>query len=85
MKEELKNKEHLKAEVNKIVNQLKEQNKKSINTTDPDCTRIKSLSGSHALFNAQIVVDEKHRLIARILGLEIGVFFFLKSKFTRHF
>lgn len=63
MKEKLKDKEYLKAEVNKIVNQMKEENRQSINTTDPDCTRIKSLSGSHAGFNAQIVVDEKHGLI----------------------
>jgi transposase len=63
MKEELKDKEYLRAEVNKIVHQLKEENRQFINTTDPDCTRIKSLSGSHAGFNAQIVVDEKQGLI----------------------
>ncbi len=37
--------------------------KNSINTTDPDCVRVKGRQGSHAGYNAQIVVDEKNGLI----------------------
>ena len=63
MKASLKEKEILKSEIQKIMKELKEQDKKAINTQDPDCTRINSLQGSHAGYNAQIVVDEKHGLI----------------------
>lgn len=63
IKEELKNKEALKAKVQNILKELKENNMKSINTTDADCTRINSVQGSHAGYNAQVVVDKKHGLI----------------------
>jgi len=63
MKKELKDKKVLKAKVEKILKELKEENKKSINTTDSKCTRINSLQGSHAGYNLQGVVDEKHGLI----------------------
>ena len=43
--------------------QLKAEDKKSINSTDPDCTKIHGRQGSHAGYNAQTVVDEKHGLI----------------------
>jgi len=63
MRKELKDKKVLKAKVEKILKELKEENKKSINTTDSECTRINSLKGSHAGYNLQGVVDEKHGLI----------------------
>jgi transposase len=47
--EELKDKETLKSEVKKIMQELKRENKKSTNTVDPDCTRINSVHGSHVL------------------------------------
>jgi len=63
MKEELKDKEELKSEVEKTLKELEEKEEKSINTTDSECTRIKSVHGTHAGYNAQAVVDEKHGLI----------------------
>jgi len=63
MKKEFKNKKALKAKVEKILKELKEENKKSINTTDSESTRINSLQGSHAGYNLQGVVDEKYGLI----------------------
>lgn len=63
MRKELKNKKVLKAKVEKILKELKKENKKSINTTDPECTRINSLQGSHAGYNLQAVTDEKYGLI----------------------
>ncbi|GAI65296.1 unnamed protein product, partial [marine sediment metagenome] len=58
-----KDKKVLKAKVEKILKELQKENKKSINTTDSESTRINSLQGSHAGYNLQAVVDEKHGLI----------------------
>ncbi len=63
MQASLKEKGVLKSRIQEILKELKEQNKKSINTQDPECARINSLQGSHAGYNAQITVDEKHGLI----------------------
>jgi transposase len=62
-KEELKDKEHLKSRVQDILKELKEQERESINTTDPDCVKVKGRQGIHAGYNGQIVVDKKHGLI----------------------
>jgi hypothetical protein len=64
MKKELADNEKLRAKVAGILNTLKAEDKKSINSTDPDCTKIHGRQGSHAGYNAQTVVDEKHGLIA---------------------
>lgn len=63
MREELENKKTLKSKVENIVKELEETDQKSINTVDPECTRINSVQGSNAGYNAQTVVDEKHGLI----------------------
>ena len=64
MKQKLGKQETLKSDVQKILKELKEENKKSTNTTDPECTRIRSsIHGSNAGYNSQIVVDEEHSLI----------------------
>jgi transposase len=63
MEEELKDKKKLKSKVEEIVKDLEEKGEKSINTTDSQCTRIKGVQGTHAGYNAQAVVDEKHGLI----------------------
>jgi transposase len=59
----LKDKEHLKSRVQDILKELKEQERESINTTDPDCVKVKGRQGIHAGYNGQIVVDKKHGLI----------------------
>jgi len=63
LKEELRDKEHLKSRVRDILKELKEQGRESINTTDSDCVKVKGRQGIHAGYNGQIVVDEKHGLI----------------------
>lgn len=63
MQASLREKRILKSRIQEILKELKDENKKSINTIDPECTRINSLQGSHAGYNAQITVDEKHGLI----------------------
>jgi transposase len=63
LKKELQDKEHLKSRVQGVLKKLQEGKKDSINTTDPDCVKVKGRQGIHAGYNGQIVVDEKHGLI----------------------
>jgi len=63
LQEELKNKKLLKDKIQGIMNELKEEQKKSTNTIDPDCRVMKSIHGSHASYNTQLVVDEKNGMI----------------------
>jgi len=64
MKEELCNQEALRSKVHQILHELQAESKISTNTTDPDCKPMHSVQGSHAAYNVQSVVDEKHGLIA---------------------
>ncbi len=63
MNEELKDQQVLRKKVQAIMSELQSAGKKSINTTDSDCTRFSSLQGSHAGYNVQSVVDAKAGLI----------------------
>jgi transposase len=63
MDSELKDQKILKSKVKGILKELEEEKQKSLNTTDPECTRINSLQGSHAGYNLQSTVDEKEGLI----------------------
>jgi transposase len=63
MDKELKDQDLLKSKVKGILKELEEEKQKSLNTTDPECTRINSLQGSHAGYNLQSTVDEKEGLI----------------------
>jgi len=61
MAKELEKEEVLKAEVKEILGSLGKTG--SVNTTDRECGRYSSVQGSHAGYNGQVVVDEKHGLI----------------------
>lgn len=63
MKEGFKTQGALKSKVENILDELKAEDKNSTNTTDPDCTKTHGRQGSHAGYNMQSVVDEKHGLI----------------------
>ena len=63
MPQELKDKEALKERVKGIVERLKKEERKQVNTTDEDSTKARGRQGTHAGYNAQIAVDEKHGLI----------------------
>ena len=63
MDKELKDQKILKSKVKGILKELEEEKQKSLNTIDPECTRINSLQGSHAGFNFQSTVDKKEGLI----------------------
>jgi transposase len=59
----LKEKKTLKSKIQDIMKELKDKEVKSINSTDPDCVKVKGRQGIHSGYNGQIVVDEKHGLI----------------------
>lgn len=63
MDKELADQEALRAKVLGLLNRLNAEGQASINSTDPDCTKIHGRQGSHAGYNVQTVVDEKHGLI----------------------
>ena len=63
MKKELTDQETLKSRVKGILDELQVSEKATLNTTDPDSVRIHGRQGSHAGYNMQTVVDEKHGLI----------------------
>ena len=63
MKEELSDNKTLRKKVTDILSKFNKEGKESINATDCDCVKIHSRQGSHAGYNAQTVVDEKHGLI----------------------
>src|SRR5665648_402474 len=64
MDKELKDQKILQSKVENILKELQED--KSLNTTDPDCIRIKKGRNFHAGFNFQSVVDEKEGLILSV-------------------
>lgn len=61
--EELKDKRALKEKVKAIVEKIKEEERTQLNTVDEDCIKVRGRQGTHAGYNAQIAVDEKHGLI----------------------
>jgi len=60
---ELKDQVKLKSKIKTVLKEINEEDKHSANTIDPDCVKVRSRQGSHAGYNAQTVVDEKHGLI----------------------
>ncbi len=63
LKDELKKKEKLKAKIEKTLEQLQSEGHDRLNTTDSESRRMHGRQGSHAGYNAQIVVDDQHGLI----------------------
>jgi hypothetical protein len=60
---ELAQAEGLKQKIEEALEGFKDSGRKKINLTDPDCAVMHSVQGSHASYNVQSVVDEKHGLI----------------------
>jgi hypothetical protein len=63
LSEELKDKLALKEKVQAIVEKIKEEERTQLNAVDEDCVKVRGRQGTHAGYNAQIAVDEKHGLI----------------------
>jgi hypothetical protein len=61
--EELKDKLALKEKVQAIVKKIKEEERTQLNAVDGDCAKVCGRQGTHAGYNAQIAVDERHGLI----------------------
>jgi transposase len=64
LKEEFQDKRTLRKQVEKILEDLKKEERPSINTVDSDSVSTKSTHGSYAGYNALIAVDKKNGLIA---------------------
>jgi len=60
LNEEFKDKQVLKSKVENIMKELQKEQRKSINSVDPECVKVHGRQGTHAGYNGQIVVDEKH-------------------------
>jgi len=67
LNKELSNQQALKQKMQEIVTEFKsdQETRKTINATDPDSKIMKSIQGSHASYNMQSVVDDKHGLIVQ--------------------
>jgi transposase len=63
MDPELAKAQRLKGKVQEVLKALKERGGEQMNMTDPDCALMHSVQGSHASYNVQSVVDDKHGLI----------------------
>jgi transposase len=63
MEKELAKAERLKSKVEEALKAFEESGREQINLTDPDCALMHSIQGSHADYNVQGVVDDKHGLI----------------------
>lgn len=63
MDKELSKAQNLKERIKQTLDAFKEDDRKQINQTDTDCAIMHSIQGSHASYNVQSVVDERHGLI----------------------
>jgi transposase len=55
--------EGLKKKIQQALEALEKSGQEKLNLTDPDCAVMHSVQGSHASYNVQSVVDDKHGLI----------------------
>ena len=63
MDKELGQAERLKEKIQEALKAFDQSDRELINRTDPDCAVMHSVQGSHASYNVQSVVDDKHGLI----------------------
>lgn len=63
LKAELSDRQKLKAKVEGVLAKLQTEGLSQFNSTDNDSARMHGRQGSHAGYNAQIVVDDQHGLI----------------------
>jgi transposase len=62
---ELVQAEGLKKKIQDTLKEFKDNGRKKVNLTDPDCALMHSVQGSHASYNVQSVVDDRHGLIVQ--------------------
>jgi transposase len=66
LEKELSNKQALRNKVQNVMEELENENIKSKNLTDPDCSNMRSAQGTHASHNVQQAVDDKNGLIVHV-------------------
>jgi transposase len=69
MEKELAKAGRLKSKVQQALEAFKHSDQKQINLSDPECAVMHSVQGSHASYNVQAVVDDKHGLIVHAQAL----------------
>lgn len=77
MEKELTEKEEYRTRIREILKQFEEGEEKgkapkTINRTDPESALMRSVQGSHASYNVQSVVDDKHGLIVHVDAVSEG-------------
>jgi transposase len=65
LKAELAEHQRRQAKIQAAVKTLAAERSKKVNVTDPDCGVMRSRQGTHAAYNGQIVVDDRHGLIVQ--------------------
>ena len=63
----------LREKVKAIYQELQNSSKTSVNTTDPDSRHVQGRQGTHAGYNVQSVVDDKHGLIVQTDVVETAI------------
>jgi transposase len=63
MRDHLQDQQQLKAKIGKVFEELQQQGKTALNTTDPESTRVRNGGQIETGYNCQAVVDDRHGLI----------------------
>jgi transposase len=63
MQQALQDQRDLKAQIDGALAELQEQDKTALNTTDPECARVRNGGQIETGYNCQAVVDDRHGLI----------------------
>lgn len=70
MQKELTRSRNLKERVQEALRGFDGTTRRHVNQTDPDCALMKSVQGSHAAYNVQLVVDDKQGLLLQADAVE---------------
>jgi transposase len=63
MDQKLADKSCLQGKIQEVLKTFSDTGREQVNQTDPDCAVMRSVQGSHASYNVQSVVDDRHGLI----------------------
>jgi len=69
LREKIQDKEQFVQKIHGLMDKLKDSDKEYINSTDADSVKAKGRQGTHASYNVQISVDNKHGLIVHGEGI----------------
>src|SRR5499433_36015 len=66
LNKELTQVQGLKGKIQAVLKAIEESGREKLNLTDPDCSMMHSVQGSHASYNVQAVTDDKHGLLVHV-------------------